>query len=604
MTRAIANLQAAVGLLDALRRHGLAHVVLCPGSRSGPLALAAGGLARAGLLTLTTAVDERSAAFLALGSATATGHATAVITTSGTAVANLLPAAVEADRSCQPLLLITADRPRRLKECGANQTVNQEAFLEPVCRWLGSGPDCGLGAASEAELQQLADQAWHRAHAWPGPVHLNLAFEEPLHASAPEQEAVWASLMSGALEGFELQQSPVAQFSSQAAASAEPAPALRLDPDRPGVVVVGPWRGLTDERWAFGDALRRWQQRSGWPVLVDPVAAVPADLPGQVRGWDLLLPDQLPLTDGLALDQLQVLRLGPLPASRRLEAWLKVCTGPQVLISEREPRNLDPLQQSQQWSGGLAAWAQLQDWGERDQPESSDNSRLCASWQQRDQEVKAWLGQRLPASGAVNEPALMQALARNLPPELPVMLAASSPVRDWQAFALADPGRRRCISFRGASGIDGTLSLGFGLAAAQGRTLLITGDLALLHDSNGWLHRGVNGAPLPLVVVLIDNGGGGIFQQLPVPAAPAEAFDQLFAMPQQVDPLALADAHGVPGRQIACLDDLPLALEWALVQPGPVLLRVCTDRTEDAALRLALRREVQQLTMAPPSVQP
>jgi len=198
----------------------------------------------------------------------------------------------------------------------------------------------------------------------------------------------------------------------------------------------------------------------------------------------------------------------------------------------------------------------------------------------------------------------MQALARNLPPELPVMLAASSPVRDWQAFALADPGWRRCISFRGASGIDGTLSLGFGLAAAQGRTLLITGDLALLHDSNGWLHRGVNGAPLPLVVVLIDNGGGGIFQQLSVPAAPAEAFDQLFAMPQQVDPLALAAAHGVLGRQIACLDDLPLALEWALAQLGPVLLRVCTDRTEDAALRLALRREVQQLTMAPPSVQP
>ena len=192
MTRAIANLQAAVGLLDALRRHGLVHVVLCPGSRSGPLALAAGGLARAGLLTLTTAVDERSAAFLALGSATATGHATAVITTSGTAVANLLPAAVEADRSCQPLLLITADRPRRLKECGANQTVIKRPFGARVSL-VGLGPDCGLDAASEAELQQLADQAWHRAHAWPGPVHLNLAFEEPLHASAPEQEAVWAS---------------------------------------------------------------------------------------------------------------------------------------------------------------------------------------------------------------------------------------------------------------------------------------------------------------------------------------------------------------------------------------------------------------------------
>ena len=598
MTRPIANLQAAAALLDALRQRGLKRVVLCPGSRSGPLALAAGGLARAGLLTLTTAVDERSAAFLALGSSCADGNATAVITTSGTAVANLLPAAVEADRSCQPLLLITADRPRRLKECGANQTVNQETFLQPVCRWFGSGPESGLDGAPGTELQQLADQAWHHAHAWPGPVHLNLAFEEPLHPSAPEQEAFWASW--GASEAsIRTRHRATAPRASVPAVAVDHLPALRLDPDRPGVVVVGPWRGLHHRRSAFGDALRCWQQRSGWPVLVDPLAAVPADLPGQVRGWDLLLPHQLPLPDGVALDQLQVLRLGPLPASRRLEGWLKGCSGPQLLITEGEPRGLDPLLQAQQWSGGLARWPQLAEWGDGGQPVSAANRLLCASWQQCDQQLLAWLEQHLGTTGAVTEPALMQALARWLPSELPVMLAASSPVRDWQAFALPDSGRRRCFSFRGASGIDGTLSLGFGLAAVQGRTLLITGDLALLHDSNGWLHGGAGDAPLPLVVLLIDNGGGGIFQQLAVPAAPTEAFDQLFAMPQQVDPLALAAAHGVPGRQIACLDDLPLALEWALAQPGPVLLRACTDRAADAALRASLRRELQQLTMAP-----
>ena len=596
MTRPFANLQAAVAVLDALRLHGLERVVLCPGSRSGPLALAAGGLARAGLLSLTTAIDERSAAFLALGAATASGRATALITTSGTAVANLLPAAVEADRSCQPLLLLTADRPRRLKECGANQTVNQEAFLQPVCRWFGSGPDGGLDSASGNEIQQLADQAWCHAHAWPGPVHLNLAFEEPLHPSFAEQEAFWAAWAPVAAAPPSPQVVP--------AVALDDPNSLRLDPDRPGVVVAGPWRGLDQHRSAFADALRRWQMRSGWPVLVDPLSAVPGDLPGQVRGWDLLLPHQLPWPEGVAQDQLQVLRLGPLPASRRLEAWLKACTGPQVLLSEGEPRRLDPLQRAQQWSGGLARWLQFLDLSDGGDSPPAANQVLCASWQQRDQQLKVWLEQHLGVSGAINEPALMQALARCLPPDLPLMLAASSPVRDWQAFGIADPGQRRCLSFRGASGIDGTLSLGFGLAAVLGRTLLLTGDLALLHDSNGWLHGGGGAASLPLVVLLIDNGGGGIFQQLPVPTAPIEAFDQLFAMPQAVDPLALAAAHGVPVRQIACLEDLPQALEWGLAQAGPALLRVCTDRDADAVMRAALRREVQQLTMAPPSVQP
>ena len=118
----------------------MTRLVLCPGSRSGPLAAAAGLLAARGDLELTTAIDERSAAFLALGMATACGRAVAVATTSGTAVANLLPAAVEADRSTQPLLLLTADRPARLKNCGANQTVNQEQFLQPACRWVWSEP--------------------------------------------------------------------------------------------------------------------------------------------------------------------------------------------------------------------------------------------------------------------------------------------------------------------------------------------------------------------------------------------------------------------------------------------------------------------------------
>ena len=194
LSRASDNLSAAIGLLMGLRRLGLQQVLLCPGSRSAPLALAAGGLAERELLTLTTAIDERSAAFHALGMAASSGRAAAVITTSGTAVANLLPAAVEADRSTLPLIFLTADRPQRLKGCGANQTVNQEDFLSSVCRLYCTGPADGLHLLTPSELGDLASSAWNHTLSFPGPVHVNLPFEEPLHPSREEQRSGLACL--------------------------------------------------------------------------------------------------------------------------------------------------------------------------------------------------------------------------------------------------------------------------------------------------------------------------------------------------------------------------------------------------------------------------
>tara|TARA_Y100001968_G_C19369125_1_gene724132 strand:- start:27 stop:578 length:552 start_codon:yes stop_codon:yes gene_type:complete len=167
------------------------YLVLCPGSRSGPLALAAGGLVESYDLKLITSIDERSAAFLALGISTATGRATAVVTTSGSAVGNLLPAAIEADRSCQPLIFLTADRPERLKNCGANQTVNQEEFLKPVCRWVEQCSPQGFHLCSLPDLEELVNRVWTSSHEFPGPVHCNIPFEEPLHPSLFEQKAIW-----------------------------------------------------------------------------------------------------------------------------------------------------------------------------------------------------------------------------------------------------------------------------------------------------------------------------------------------------------------------------------------------------------------------------
>ncbi|MEY4431385.1 MAG: 2-succinyl-5-enolpyruvyl-6-hydroxy-3-cyclohexene-carboxylic-acid synthase, partial [Cyanobacteriota bacterium] len=182
------NLRSALRLLQCLQACGLRRLVLCPGSRSGPLAVAAGLLERSGL-DLITGVDERSAAFLALGLGRADGRAAAVVTTSGTAVANLLPAAVEADHGAIPLLLLTADRPQRLKGIGANQTVNQERFLEPSARLALVADPRGLAAMAPEAIDALAARAWSAAHGAPaGPVHLNLPLEEPLHSSVAELE--------------------------------------------------------------------------------------------------------------------------------------------------------------------------------------------------------------------------------------------------------------------------------------------------------------------------------------------------------------------------------------------------------------------------------
>ena len=606
--RAEANLRAALLLLGGLQRAGLGHAVLCPGSRSAPLALAA-GLLQHRRLRLHTALDERSAAFFALGLARATGLPAAVITTSGSAVAQLLPACVEADHGAIPLLLLSADRPDRLKGCGANQSVNQEDFLRGSCRWFGQASGTGMGGMEPAAVEALAAEAYLRSlggtGALPaGPVHLNLPFEEPLHVGAASLASLAGSLAMGpALPGepalsvgapttmpapLSSAAEPVGSVHGARSAVSPSAAVSALDPDRPGVVVAGPWRGGPQAWDAHLDALILWQQRSGWPVLADPLSG----LRGQaqlicVGGYDLLLESPDPV-----LAPSQVLRLGSLPASRRLERWLAGLDADQVLVSEGDSRPLDPLAVVRaQTAAGLRAWVGGQLEGPPAVP-SAAACRLATTWRDAEASLQALLDQALrtgpPSAGAWNEPALARHLSRLLPPGLAVMLANSSPVRDWETFADPAAPSRPMVGFRGASGIDGTLSEACGLAEALGSCLLISGDLAFLHDANGWLWRPqLQGR---LTVLVIDNGGGGIFEQLPIRIEPAELldFDRLFAMPQPVDPLALAQAHGVPARLIASPGALAEDLAWALAQPFSLLV-VRTDRRHDAELRRRLR---------------
>jgi 2-succinyl-5-enolpyruvyl-6-hydroxy-3-cyclohexene-1-carboxylate synthase len=572
------NLKAALALLRGLQRLGLRRLVLCPGSRSGPLALAAGLLAGP-RFSLYTGIDERSAAFFALGLSRADGQPAAVVTTSGTAVANLLPAAVEADHGAIPLLLLTADRPGHRKGCGANQTVNQQDFLRPSCRWVGEADPAGLAVMDPEALHQLGLRAWRAATAAPaGPVHLNLPIEEPLHAAAADVLALAAR---------EARPTDDARAAAQVSETPGPGATTLLDPDQPGVIVAGPWRGPPEGRAPFIAGLRRWQQRTGWPLLADGLSGLRGEAGlAVVGGYDLVLEDP---PEDLAAQQ--VLRLGPLPASRRLQEWLGRLGGRQLLIGEGEPRNLDPLGTASLRLGtGLDRWCRALPgalWAGTPSPASLTHLQR---WRRQESHCQALLNRELPCSGLPREPALARALSRLLPPGWPVMLANSSPVRDWESFSDPAAPARELFGFRGASGIDGTLSLAAGLAESLGTLVLVTGDLALLHDSNGWLwRRQLQGQ---LTVVLIDNAGGGIFEQLPIrPPAPngdAIDFERLFAMDQGLDHGALAAAHGVPWRRVARLEQLAEDLAWSLRQPL-ALLELRTDRRADAALRQRLR---------------
>ena len=609
-TSAEANLRAALLLLEGLRACGLRRLVLCPGSRSAPLAVAAGLLAGRGL-DLYTAVDERSAAFLALGLGRADGLPAAVVTTSGTAVANLLPAVVEADSGAVPLLLLSADRPARLKGRAANQTVNQEAFLAPCCRLLLEADPQGLAAMAPADLQELAASAWRACLGAPlGPVHLNLPFEEPLHADGAALEAVLSAPSAGAagLAAVHLDSDGLhapAGLGAATLADALPRPLSgTVNPDHAGVVVVGPWRGTAAALAPFAEALRLWQRRSGWPVLADALSGL--------RGWpglQLIHAYDLLLAEGHGLPPAsQLLRLGPMPASRRLQQWIASCPGPQLLISEADPRNLDAgLAVAERWAFGFEAWVHLQlgSTPASQQPAAAVSVAECRALGQQWSQADAACQQRLDAElelGRSSEPALARLLSRALPAGLPLMLASSSPVRDWESFAAADAPHRPVFGFRGASGIDGTLSLAAGLACSAGALVLLTGDLALLHDANGWLwRRQLEARGARLCVVLVDNGGGGIFEQLPIRLSDQPQpmdFERLFAMPQPIDHRQLAHGYGIPSRGLQGLDELEEALAWGLQQPM-ALLELRTDRRADAELRRQLRRRMAQLTVRP-----
>ena len=559
------NFLKSLQLLNLFTKIGAKNLILCPGSRSAPLAIAAGELNKRGILNVFNSIDERSAGFHSLGISTASGDVSLVVTTSGTAVGNLLPAAIEADKSCKTIVFITADRPLRLKDCGSNQTVNQEEFLNSVCRSNLSTNLKGIHENKDEDILKIVEIVKKQILESPGPIHLNIPFEKPLDISLKDKKK--------GLELFERfylnkthQLLKKGNYYKNIQFSRKLFKSLKLY--NPGIIIVGPFQGSKRDLNSFNSALEKIQAISGWPVFVDPVSGVSSELRGLVKNWELILKKNKNI---IHCDQ--ILRLGPLSSSNDLEKFLLNFEGLQILVKENNFRKLDPIKKSFEYDFGICAFVK-ELLGEFSDYEKKRKSliNLGKDLIREGEKIKEILNEQLFLNTEITEYKLANLVPKIWPGNYPIMLSASSPIRDWLTFSENGTLTRECFSFRGASGIDGTLSLALGIARVTKPLLLVTGDLALIHDINGFLVE--NAIELNLTILLINNNGGNIFNNLYKNNLEEQELKKLFLMPKSINWENLAKGYQVPIRNVSDFDKLREAFDWSLSMQKSVIIKV------------------------------
>ncbi len=517
INRTYAPLQAFV---DELVRCGLRHAVTCPGSRNAPLALTLAGRPE---LEAVSVLDERCAGFFALGMAKATGRPVAVTCTSGTAAANLHPAVIEAWEARVPLIVLTADRPPELREVGAGQSIDQVKLYGSAVNWFVEVGTHEPSRETAIHHRALACRAyWTAAGERPGPVHLNFPLREPL---APQPEPLDAADWAGRPDGRPWTE--LRQHTSAPHADDVQELAARIAAEPRGAIVCGP----TAEDVA--EPAARLAAACGWPLLAEPTSGVrcgPHDRSHVVAHYDVLL-----RVEGFAAAHPPglLLRVGDMPTSKPLRTW--AAEAPQVVLDPHaawhEPtRRAELLLRSAAGPtlDALAAAVEVRS--------AVADSAWLSGWRAADAVVPEALAEAPDAF----EPKLLAALEPELPDGAIVWLSSSMPVRDVEACFPQSPKRLRFLANRGANGIDGVVSSAAGATlAAKTPAWLLTGELALLHDVGGLL--AARRAEADLQVVCINNGGGAIFDFLPVAehADPA-LYEEHIATPSRADLAALA----------------------------------------------------------------
>jgi 2-succinyl-5-enolpyruvyl-6-hydroxy-3-cyclohexene-1-carboxylate synthase len=508
----------AATLVDEWVRAGVRDAVVCPGSRSTPLALA---LTERDELAVHVRLDERGAAFFAVGSSLASGAPTVVCTTSGTAAAELHAGVVEAHHAGVPLIVCTADRPPQLHGVGAPQTIDQRYLYAGAVGWSAEpGLPDAVGAAGWRSLAARSVIEARFGGPGPGPVHLNLAFGDPLVGSA------------GALPPGRTANAP---WHEVRPAQAVPTPAdlaAAIDrwSGRRGLLVVGAGGGSPDHVFGLAEAL-------GWPVLADPRSGCRLAHPAVVAAADAILRDPQ-IRSALAPEV--VVLLGAPWASKVLGSFVAEAarSGAAVVAVERWGRWFDPDRVvAEQWPVDPDAWLSgaRQAALEGDRPPATDWAKR---WRAAEDAAQLAIDGALDAessarAGALSEPVVGRRLLELVPRDAIVVASSSMPVRDLEWFAPALPAPPCVVANRGANGIDGVCSTARGVATGGAPVVALVGDLAFLHDVSA-LVTPVGARPDSCTIVVVDNGGGGIFNFLPqAEAVSGSRFEALFGTPQE-----------------------------------------------------------------------
>lgn len=569
------NTALASALADELARCGMRRAVICPGSRSTPLALA---LLREPGIEAVPIVDERSAGFFALGAANATRRPVAVVCTSGTAAANLHPAVCEADEAGVPLLVLTSDRPPELRGVGAGQTIDQIKLYGSAVRWFC---EVGTHEADDAGLLHFRSTAC-RAYALaagdprPGPVHLNLSWRDPL-GPEPGADDVHAtsSLASSGRESVPL--ADVFRPAAQLDPGAVRAVAQDLAETPRGVILAG--RQPDPE---LGAALAGLARATGYPILAEPTSQArwgPHEREAVIWAYDAIAQVR-----PASLEPDLVIGFGQPPTSKPLREWLgfldnasRLSVDPDGAWGDPARRGglvlrADPTRLAHELAQELAA-------GPDPAPTGADWREL---WLRANDAAAREIEAELAGLSEPTEPGLHAALAGAYADGELVYTGSSMPIRDQECFLPAGAADVLFLANRGANGIDGLVSSAVGAATACARpTWLLLGDLALHHDSNGL--AALRHAAAPVRVVVLNNDGGGIFEFLPqAEQVSREEFEAIFGTPLGLEPERLAALHGVEHHRVTDLGQL-----GELPRDRHLIAEVRVDRRANVAVHRA-----------------
>ncbi|MEH2266869.1 MAG: 2-succinyl-5-enolpyruvyl-6-hydroxy-3-cyclohexene-1-carboxylic-acid synthase [Nostoc sp.] len=552
-------------LTETLKRLGLTCAIICPGSRSTPLAIAFAQ--QVPEIEAISILDERSAAFFALGQAKATGRPVVLVCTSGTAGANFYSAVIEASYSHVPLLILTTDRPPELRDCHSGQTVDQLRLYGNYPNWQTelALPSADLGMLSY--LRQTVIHSWERAQTrTKGPVHLNIPFRDPL---APLPDGTDLSYLRSQFHPEDF----FAGIANPCPMPYAPCPMPKewKECDR-GIIIAGVAQPQQPEEYCR--AIAQLSQTLKWPVLAEGLSPVRnyAELnPYLISTYDLILRNQQ-LAKQLAPEM--VIQVGEMPTSKELRSWIDA-TQPRRWVIDKSDQNLDPLH-------GRTTHLRISvEDIKTEEINLSFSSDYLQQWCDAEAKVRLVVDQTMGKIDEILESKAAWLISQILPPGTPLFIANSMPVRDVEYFWKPNNLGVRSYFNRGANGIDGTLSTALGIAHRQQSSVMLTGDLALLHDTNGFLIR--NKFVGHLTIVLINNNGGGIFEMLPI-AKFDPPFEEFFGTPQDIDFAQLCATYNVQHELITSWQQLQQRLN-PLPATGIRVLELQTNRKLDAKWR-------------------